>query len=385
MNFFNSKYILSNKRFGWIDYDRGISIILVTYRHCFESLEKAGLDVHKYPYLEYINVFFFGFRMPLFFIASGIFISGSMRKRGLNAYAKNRVQSILYPMMLWGIIQISLQILMSGSGYVNSDVGPISYLYLLIWPRTTGQFWYLNALFFVGIIYAVLKSFARFEVKHQLIFGLILYALNAYVNHRGINIYLGADICKYYIFFAIGDYISAFMLEDKTSKIFTSWKVILPLFVAFMTIQYFFTKINMLPHINTQTNTMEVSNYYVENHMPIFFLAVALVGCAMSIALSFSFKKYDTARFLRVVGYNSVHIYCMQIIAMSIARLFFLKIGITYVPGLVLLVLASGVMIPMVVYNICLRFNLWWLFTLKRPPEEEINHLAKPKLFFKTR
>jgi hypothetical protein len=23
MNFFNSKYILSNKRFGWIDYDRG--------------------------------------------------------------------------------------------------------------------------------------------------------------------------------------------------------------------------------------------------------------------------------------------------------------------------------------------------------------------------
>ena len=84
MDLFNSKYILSNKRFGWIDYDRGISIILVTYRHCFEGLERAGIDFKSFPVFEYINVFFFfGFRMPLFFIASGIFISSSMRKKGM--------------------------------------------------------------------------------------------------------------------------------------------------------------------------------------------------------------------------------------------------------------------------------------------------------------
>ncbi len=205
MDFFNKNFILSNKRFGWIDYDRGISIILVTYRHCYESMEKAGLDMKSHPYLEYINVFFFGFRMPLFFIASGIFISGSMRKRGLGTYAKNRVQTILYPMLVWGVIQITLQILMSGSEHINSDVDPVSYLYLLIWPRTTGQFWYLNALFFVGIIYALLKSFLKFKVGHQLAFGLILYAANAYFNHKGTNIYMGADIFKYYLFFAIGD------------------------------------------------------------------------------------------------------------------------------------------------------------------------------------
>ncbi len=371
MNFFNTKYILSNKRFGWIDYDRGISIILVTYRHCFESMEKAGLDMKSYPFLEYINVFFFGFRMPLFFIASGIFISGSMRKRGLGTYAKNRVQTILYPMMVWGIIQITLQILMSGSAHTNSDVDPVSYLYLLIWPRTTGQFWYLNALFFVGIIYAVLKSFLKFKLGHQLALGLTLYALNAYFNHKGTNIYLGADICKYYLFFAIGDAISGFMLEEKTAKIFTSWKLIVPLLASFITIQYFFTKINMQPHLNTQTNVMEVSNYYIENHMPLFFLVVALIGCAMSIAFSFSLKKYNKARFLRVVGYNSVHIYCMQIIAMSVARLVFVKLlGISYVPLLALMILAAGLLIPMIFYNICLRLNMWWLFTLRKPEEE---------------
>jgi fucose 4-O-acetylase-like acetyltransferase len=368
MDIFNSKYILSNKRFGWIDYDRGISIILVTYRHCFESMQKAGLDVASYPFLEYINVFFFGFRMPLFFIASGIFISGSMRKRGMNAYAKNRVQSILYPMLIWGVIQISLQILFSG--YTNSDVTPISYLHLLIYPRATGQFWYLNALFCVGIIYAVLKEKANFTVRHQLIFGLILYAICAYVNHISLNIGFAIDICKYYLFFAIGDAISSRMLDEKTSKLFTSRKFIIPLLASFIGIQYIFTKINMA----------KGSNYYIENHMPLFFLVVALVGCAISIAASFSLKKYQALPFLRVIGYNSVHIYCMQIIAMSISRIILTKVlGIQNVPLLALLILCGGLIIPMVFYNICIRLNMWWMFTLKKP-SEEIEFIRQQKL-----
>ena len=364
MNIFNSRFILSNKRFGWIDYDRGISIILVTYRHCFESMEKAGLDLASYPFLEYINVFFFGFRMPLFFIASGIFISGSMRKRGLNSYATNRVQSILYPMLVWGIIQISLQMLFSA--YTNSDVTPISYLYLIIFPRATGQFWYLNALFFVGIIYALLKAKAGFKVKHQLLLGLVFYAICAYINSTTMQVGFVIDILKYYIFFAIGDAVSGFMLDEKAAKIFSSWKVLVPLLVSFIVIQYFFTKINMA----------DGNNYYVENHMPIFFLAVALVGCAVSISASFALKKHNALPGLRVIGYNSVHIYCMQIIAMSVARLVLVKIlGITYVPLLALLILSAGVVLPMIFYNIAIRFNMWWLFTLKKP-EDELTYLA---------
>lgn len=372
MNLFNSKYILSNKRFGWIDYDRGISIILVTYRHCFESMEKAGLNVQGYPILEYINVFFFGFRMPLFFIASGIFISGSMRKRGLDAYAKNRVQSILYPMLVWGVIQISLQIIFSSQ--TNSDTTPISYLYLIIYPRATGQFWYLNALFFVGIIYSVLKAKVKFDVKHQLILGLVLYSFCAYINgYTTLNIGFANDIFKYYLFFAIGDAISAFMLGEEAAPVFASWKVLIPLLAAFGIIQYFFTKINMA----------EGNNYFVENHMPVFFLAVALVGCAVSISASFALKKYQALPSLRVIGYNSVHIYCMQIIAMSVTRLILMKTNITYVPLLAILILAGGLIIPMITYNICLRLNMWWLFSLKKPVEE-IDFIAEEKMLKET-
>jgi len=360
MNLFNSKFILSNKRHGWIDYDRGISIILVTYRHCFEGMEKAGLDLKSHPWLEYINVFFFGFRMPLFFIASGMFISQSMQKRGLNPYLKNRVQSILYPMLVWGIIQISLQLLFSSYTNSKGDVGLMSYVYLITDPRSTGQFWYLNALFFVGIIYAFLKVKLKFNVLQQFIFGSILYTVCAIDNAYEINLGFLNDIFKYYLFFAIGDLVSKLIMDERATKFFTSWKTILPLLVSFITIQYFFTEINM----------NKGSNYFVENRMPLFFLLVALVGCSLSIAVSFSLKKSNSLKFLRIVGYNSVHIYCLQIIVMSISRQVYMKMGMTNPSLIALTVLASGVLAPIIIYNICLRINLWWLFTLKKPTDE---------------
>ena len=361
MNLFNSKYILSNKRHGWIDYDRGISIILVTYRHCYESMEKSGLDLKSYPWLEYINVFFFGFRMPLFFIASGMFISGSMSKRGIGSYIQNRVQSILYPMLVWGVIQISLQLLFSNYTNSKNDINYYYYVYLITDPRVTGQFWYLNALFFVGVIYAILKVKLRFTVWYQLFLGIFFYVLCGYINSQSINLGAINDILKYYLFFAVGDAISGFMLNDKTADLFTSRKVVIPLVISFFVIQYIFTEINL----------KNGSNYHVENGIPLFFLLVAIVGCAMSISVSFSLKKHQKLNFLRVVGYNSVHIYCLQIIVMSLARHFYMNIlKLQNVPFLALLILTTGILLPMVIYNICLRLNAWWLFTLKKPVEE---------------
>jgi len=90
----------------------------------------------------------------------------------------------------------------------------------------------------------------------------------------------------------------------------------------------------------------------------------------LSIAVSFSLKKLNTLKFLRVVGYNSVHIYCLQIIVMSISRQLFMKMGMTNPSFIALMILTTGVLAPIVFYNICLRINLWWLFTLKKPTEE---------------
>ncbi|WP_121809557.1 acyltransferase family protein [Mucilaginibacter kameinonensis] len=93
MDPFNTRFIQNQKRWSWIDYDKGISIILVAYGHCYEILKDHGLALDEYPVLNYIGVFLYGFRMPLFFIISGL-LKRSANKHQHGNYLNNRKSSV---------------------------------------------------------------------------------------------------------------------------------------------------------------------------------------------------------------------------------------------------------------------------------------------------
>ena len=341
------------RRDSWLDYDKGISIILVSFRHCYESLSNSGLDVASYPALEYINVFLFGFRMPLFFIASGIFFSSSIAKRGLGRYAKVRVQNILYPMLVWGAIQLTLQIIFSP--FTNTVYGPSDYLSLIIDPRRTGQFWYLNALFFVGLIYAVLKIKIKLNIYLQLTLGLVMYFAVSLLRQHFIYLGFLMDILQYYLFFGIGDFISTSINSNGSKKLLSSYGLLFFLLPIFILVQYIFTDINMFHQ----------DNYYVEHTMPFFYLLVAFIGCLLSINISFILTGLNKANYIRIIGYHSVYIFCMQIILMAAVRIFLVKIClITSVPFLLIALLFSGIIFPIVAYNLFVKLKMQWLFTL---------------------
>jgi len=371
MDPFNSQFILKEKRWLWIDYDKGISIILVGYGHCYATLKDHGLALDNYPFFNYIGVFLYGFRMPLFFIVSGLLVGRSLNKKGLAAYIGDRTNNILYPLFIWGFLQITLQILTAR--FTHNTVTPMNYLNLIIDPRETGHFWYLNALFCIGVIYAFFKSKLRLTPVMQVILGLILYSASAYIHVNDLRAGFLTDVFEYYFFFALGDLISKVMLDDKNIQRFSSWKVFLPLIVLFITIQYFFTQINLRP-------SAEEMNY-VEHKLPFFFLVEALVGCVTSVSFSFLLQKYKLFTWLRIVGFHSLFIYCMQIIVMTIARTVCINaLHITYVPALILLVWSSGIVLPVFFYNFCLRYNLWWLYTFRKP-ERQVEYLRNNNIF----
>jgi len=376
MDPFNSRFILQEKRWLWIDYDKGISIILVGFGHCYGSLLGFGLPMSSYPFFNYFGIFFFGFRMPLFFIVSGLLVGRSLNKKGVGEYIKDRTNNILYPLLVWGFIEITMQVVMSkwwpqltNTGYV----GLKTYSYLIINPDKTGHFWYLNALFFIGALYAFLKSKLKLSSVVQLIIGLGFFSISAYIRTHNLNAGVFNHIFEYYIFFAIGDVISKVMLNEEYRQKYASWKVFFPLMTVFLVMQYFCTKLILAPHPEGM--------YYIEHKLPFLFLIEALVGCAISINCSFLLQRYKTFTFLRIVGYHSLFVYCMQIVVMVFARLFFLNfLNITYVPALIMLVWASGIVLPIFIYNFCLRYNLWWLFTFKKPVKQ-VEYLKATNIF----
>ncbi|MFI5161017.1 MAG: acyltransferase family protein [Sphingobacteriales bacterium] len=372
MDPFNSQYILKEKRWLWIDYDKGISIILVGFGHCFLTLNGHGLALSNYPLFNYMNTFLYGFRMPLFFIVSGLLVGKSLNKKGYGGYLGDRINNILYPLFIWGSIQISLQLL--ASGLTHNGATPLNYLYLITDPRQDGHFWYLNALFSIGSIYALLKSKLKLGPVVQIVLGFALYSVSAWIKLTGHNWGFANDICEYYLFFALGDLISKIMLAEGNIERFSSWKIFVPLVLAFAIIQYYFTKDNIKPTL--------LGIQYTEYKHPFLFMFEALVGCVTSVSFSFLLQKYKAFTFFRIVGYHSLFIYCMQIIVMSIARIVCMNVlHLYYVPALIVIVWTSGIILPIFFYNFCLKYNLWWLYTYKRPAKQ-VDYMKTTNIFW---
>ncbi|RYF45164.1 MAG: acyltransferase, partial [Chitinophagaceae bacterium] len=272
MDLFYKPSVLSESRYAWIDYAKGICIILVTFRHVQEGLHPAGA-LYPYPALKFADVFFFSFRMPLFFIVSGIFLGGTLRKKSVADYIGGRFKTLVWPLLLWGCIQITLQLVFKD--YVNVDRQPADYLNLLIKPREIEQFWYLHTLFLTGSLYAIMKVWGKFKMLHQFLLGIALYSITGYCRYNDMfEHYFILDIFFYYIFFAVGDYFGKMILDAKNFKIFSSTKTFLiftPLFVA---LELYFTKINLAHGIGSGYRQPD---YYVQNQMPALFLMVGLI------------------------------------------------------------------------------------------------------------
>lgn len=363
---FNAREILGKSRYPWVDYARGICIILVVYRHVFEGLSNIDLNIDSYPLLKYFNIFFFSFRMPLFFIVSGAFFLASLRRKGPNDYMQNRFSTLFYPLMIWGVLQVTLQLVFAR--FVNADREPIDYLRLITDPRRIEQFWYLNALFFVSILYTLLTVYGKFKPWHHLLVGAVLFGVAEYAFFSQVNIGFLFDLFYFYIFFAIGDIVADVLLNPRNYKILTSRWLFMGLLPVFIVLQHGFTRLNMDAN----------DDYYVQYHLPIIYFLCALVGGAFVINISFLLQKIDALRWLRVIGYHSLFIYVIHLMVSSLTRTILVRLaGVTYFPLLLTVGIIAGIVVPVIVYNIAIRLGGWWLFSLKKRPVSKIG-IATP-------
>jgi len=367
---FNSKEVLGRSRYPWVDYARGICIILVCFRHVFEGLSNSGFDVESNSLLKYFNIFFFSFRMPLFFIVSGIFFMASMKRKGFSEYVKTRFSTILYPLMIWGFLQITLQLIFAD--YVNADRHPIDYLHLITDPRRIEQFWYLNALFFVGLLYALLKVYGNFKPWHQVITGIVLFVIAEIAFFNKVNIGFLFDLCFFYIFFAIGDLIGDLILNTRNYKALTSRWLFLIIVPVFAVLQHYFTKINLKAG----------DDYYVQYHLPLLYLLCALIGGAFVLNISFILQKMDVVPFLRVIGFHSLYIYVMHLMVTSFTRIAMTRfLNIDNVPLLLISGIVMGIVIPMIIYNFAVRYGGGWLFHLRKGIASK---MGDPSIYYHT-
>ncbi|MGZ3905099.1 MAG: acyltransferase family protein [Bacteroidia bacterium] len=354
---FNSS-IIDKKRHVWVDYLRGVVIILVVYHHAFLGLLKSGISVPRS--IVDANMAAYSFRMPLFFIFSGIFTGLSLSYKSVNAIIKSKFSLLLYPYVIWSAIQITLQIIFAD--YTNAGGAFKDYLYIFYQPKQLAHFWYLPALFNATIAFVLIKTKLKPGTVTHLLLGITLFLLAPFVN----SISMMSNWMRFYIFLVIGDSISVYVLRKDIQQKLKNPLYFLSVIPFFVAAQLYYFNVIGARSLENDSASFNI-NYLAFIFKELSFLAISLVGCTTFIFLAFLMEKWNRAKWLRVVGYHSLYIYIMHVIIVGFARAILIKLlGVDNYLVILVSLIFFGVTIPIAFYNLVGKRYLWFLFSTKR-------------------
>ena len=357
--------ILEKNRYSWVDYLRGVIILLVVYHHAYLGIERSGISMPET--VGKANMIFYSFRMPLFFIISGVFTTISLSKQSVKDLIFVKYDKILYPYFIWAFIQVTLQIFMSN--FTNSNRSFHDYLYIFYQPKQLDQFWYLPALFNATIVFIFFKTRVKPNKWVHLLIGLVLFFTAPFLN----DISMMSNWMRFYLFFVIGDLISDILftktLQQQLKKPVTLL-VFLPVFIAAQVVYL---------HNNVGVKAMEttIATFHGDNTLyalnELNFLFTSLIGCITLIIMAFLLEKWNKLSFLRVIGFHSLYIYMIHVIVVGLVRYILTHLLHLTNPILILLtVIAFGVAIPIMFYNLLGRSYLWFLFSTRKKRRMEV-------------
>lgn len=184
------------KRKEWVDKAKGIGVLLVVFGHVDSGLYHAGIEMPRDLH-GLVKSVIYAFHMPLFFLLSGLFFSSSRKRRGSAGIVWSKVDTLVYPFLVWTLLQGSLQTALSR--WTNGTFSVGDFVSVAWGPKM--QLWYLYSLFLMFAISAA--TYSLFKARAGL--ALLGIALCGYVFSKQIpEIFLLRRTAEYFIYFVSG-------------------------------------------------------------------------------------------------------------------------------------------------------------------------------------
>lgn len=331
-------------RLSWVDAAKGISILLVVMMY---SAYSVGEDTGGIGFMHYIIAFATPFRMPEFFLISGLFLSHVIDRKW-TAYADRRVLHYFYFYALWMVIHIIFKV-----GIVTMDpVGALSQIALAI-VEPYGVLWFIYVL---ALVSAAAKLLATLKIPQWV--GLA-GAAALQIAPVATGSYAFNQFAEYFVFFYSG-YVFAPMIFK-----FVDSAMAAPLYaLAFLALWaigngmlVFSPGYQMLPN-HTEMGLAA---------LPGLRLALALVGSVALCTAAGLFSKLSFMNWLSWIGARSIVIYLAFALPMSILRVVLLKLDIITDPGLLSLVILVGATISPIILYALIHWTGLGKFLFERP------------------
>ncbi len=329
------------KRIDWVDIAKGICIIFVVMMHSTLGVEEAA---GKTGWMHVVVAFAKPFRMPDFFLISGLFLSAVI-DRPWRRYLDRKIVHFLYFYVLWLTIQFLFKApAIMGEGGIEAVIS--AYLMAFIEPFGTLWFIYLLPVFFLA------TRFMR-EVPNWLVL-IMLAILEILPIHTG---WIMIDeFCARFVYFYAGYALAPqiFRLADwvARNKIIA---VIGLLLWAFVEYQMVFTPVPEFGQSLLSEQAWQAGALGGYSELPLISLFLGFLGAlaiiSMSSLLACLSRANKVHRALSYLGAHSIVVYLAFFLPMAATRTVLLKTGVISDIGTIsVLTTAAGVILPVILY-----------------------------------
>lgn len=177
---------------SWVDMAKGLSIILVVMMY---SAYNTGKYTGQTGFLHYIIGFATPFRMPEFFLISGLFLS-QVIARPWRRYADRRIVHYFYFYALWAFIMIALKVgifahapmAMAGElvDAIYQPYGVLWFIYMLgVFGLTVKLLWQFRVPAYVVVPIAAALQMAQIELPSYVVTQFATYFAFFYIGFIG--------------------------------------------------------------------------------------------------------------------------------------------------------------------------------------------------------
>jgi len=315
-------------RVDWVDYAKGICIIMVVMMHSVLGVEAAAGQT---GFMHLVVMFAKPFRMPDFFLISGLFVSVVI-DRDWRVYLDRKVVHFAYFYVLWVTIQFGFK---APSFAAESSWAHVGLLYLESFIEPFGTLWFI---YLLPIFFVVIKATRR--MPPPLIWGLAALLEMAHVATGWTAI---DEFCARFVYIYSG-YIFAnyvFALSDRARA-----RPHLAL-----------TGLALWALVNGSLVALGVSEW------PLISIALGLSGACAIVTLGTLLARAHWLTFLRFCGEHSIVIYLAFFLPMATTRTLLLRTGwIADIGTISLIVTVVGVVGALAIWRIALAVGATVLF-----------------------
>jgi uncharacterized membrane protein YcfT len=319
-------------RIDWVDYAKGICIIMVVMMHSVLGVElAAGATGFMHP----LVVFAKPFRMPDFFLISGLFLSVVI-DRDWRTFLDRKVVHFAYFYVLWVTIQFGFK---APSFAAESSWAHAGFMYLESFIEPFGTLWFI---YLLPVFFVVTKATRR--APPLLIWGIAaLLEMAHIVTGWTVIDEFGARFVYFYSGYLFADYV--FALSDRARA---QPRLALAALAVWALLD----------------GSLVKSGF---SEWPLVSLALGLAGACAVITVATLLARAHWLESLRFCGEHSIVIYLAFFLPMAATRTLLLRAGIIHDVGTISLVVT--------IVAVTGALAIWWIalkaganFLFERPP-----------------